>query len=63
MNLEYEEWFAKYQTLLGWIYNTIESTVALELMVYESSKQLWEAINDLFEIKRRSNIVFTKENL
>jgi hypothetical protein len=59
-NPEYENWVAQDQILLGWIYNSIDIEVASELMGYETSKQLWEAIRDLFGLKNRSNIVYYK---
>src|SRR5262249_14099067 len=41
-------------------YNTIEPTVAFELMGHETSQMLWNAINDLFGVKTRSNVIFYK---
>lgn len=62
-NLEFEDWFAQDQMLLGWIYNTIEPVVASELMGYETSQQLWTAINNLFGVKQDPMLCFTKGSL
>ncbi|KAI9178083.1 hypothetical protein LWI28_022537 [Acer negundo] len=59
-NPDYEEWIVQDQILLGWIYNSIDIDVASELMGYETSKQLWDAIRDLFGVKNRSNVVLYK---
>lgn len=59
-NPEYEDWYAQDQMLLGWLYNTIEPTVASELMGYDTSRKLWNATNELFGVKTRSNAVFYK---
>ncbi|KAI9182401.1 hypothetical protein LWI28_024967 [Acer negundo] len=59
-NPDYEEWIVQDQILLGWIYNSIDIDVATELMGYETSKQPWDAIRDLFGVKNRSNVVFYK---
>lgn len=60
VNPEYREWFAHDQNLLSWIYNLIEPLVASELICYETFRQLWDTINDLFEVKTRSCMVFCK---
>ncbi|KAL5538061.1 hypothetical protein UlMin_042271 [Ulmus minor] len=59
-NPEHENWVAQDQVLLGWLYNSIDIEVAFELIGYETSKLLWEAIRDLFGVRNRSNIVYYK---
>lgn len=40
VNPEFEDWFAHDQMLLGWLYNSIEMSVASELMGHSISKLL-----------------------
>ncbi|KAL5543220.1 hypothetical protein UlMin_010930 [Ulmus minor] len=60
-NPEHENWVAQDQVLLGWLYNSIDIEVASELIGYETSKLLWEAIRDLFGVRNISNIVYYKK--
>ena len=59
-NPEYENQVAQDQVLLGWLYKSIDIEVASELIGYETSKRLWEAIRDLFGVRNRSDIVYYK---
>ncbi|KZV37830.1 hypothetical protein F511_10860 [Dorcoceras hygrometricum] len=40
-NPEYEEWLSNDQLLLGWLYNTMSSDIASQLMRKATSKELW----------------------
>ncbi|KAL5569822.1 hypothetical protein UlMin_026397 [Ulmus minor] len=48
LNPDYENWIAQDQTLLGWLYNSIDVEVAYEVMGNESSEDLWKALETLF---------------
>ncbi|KAL5563628.1 hypothetical protein UlMin_033375 [Ulmus minor] len=61
LNPDYENWIAQDQTLLGWLYNSINVEVASEVMGNESSEDLWKALETLFGVQTRSNIVFFKK--
>lgn len=59
-NPDFEDWMVRDQILLGWLYNSMEPDVASEVMGFETSKSLWDAVKDLFGVKTRSNIVYYK---
>lgn len=46
--------------LFGWLYSSLETNIASELMGYSISKLLWDAIRDLFAIKTRANMIYYK---
>ena len=57
---KYKNWVAYDQILLGWLYNSIDIEVAFELIRYETSKLLCEAIRDFFGVRNKSNIDYYK---
>lgn len=60
VNTDFEDWVAQDQILLGWLYNSIETNVAAELIGYTTSKQLWEEIRDIYAVKTRSDVIYYK---
>lgn len=54
INPEYEAWLVVDQLLLGWLYNSITPEIATQLMGFERSKDLWDAIQELFGVQSRA---------
>lgn len=51
VNPPYETWMVTDQLLPDFLYNSMTSDVATQVMGYESAKDLWDAIQELFEIQ------------
>ena len=60
VNPKYEQWVTSDMLLLGWIYNSMVPDVALQLMGFNTAKDLWEAIQNLFGIKSRAEEYFLR---
>lgn len=60
VNPEFEDWFAQDQMLLGWLYSSIKTNLASQLMGHSTSKLLWEGIRNFFAVKSRANIIYYK---
>ncbi|TYK22689.1 T3P18.3 [Cucumis melo var. makuwa] len=58
VNPKYEKWVTSDLLLLGWIYNSMVSDMALQLMEFNTGKDLWEAIKNLFGIQSRQKKIF-----
>ena len=43
-NPAFEAWLVVDQLLLGWMYNSMTSEIATQLMGFEYSKDMWDAI-------------------
>ncbi|KAI9162298.1 hypothetical protein LWI28_025886 [Acer negundo] len=61
LNPDYEYWVTQDQNLLGWLYNSIDVEVAIEVIGNETSKDLWDALKTLFGVQTRLNVVFFKK--
>ncbi|KZV34405.1 hypothetical protein F511_34028, partial [Dorcoceras hygrometricum] len=62
-NPEYEEWLSNDQLLLGWLYSTMSSDIASQLMQKATSKELWDGAKELSGAQTRSRIVYYKAEL
>ncbi|KAA0057475.1 uncharacterized protein E5676_scaffold216G001590 [Cucumis melo var. makuwa] len=60
VNPKYEQWVTSDMLLLGLIYNSMVPDVALQLMGFNTAKDLWEAIQNLFGIKSRAEEYFLR---
>ena len=54
VNPGFEAWLVVDQLLLGWMYNSMTLEIATKLMGFEHSKDLWDAIQELFGIQSRA---------
>ncbi|KAK0589111.1 hypothetical protein LWI29_009809 [Acer saccharum] len=61
INPEYENLVTQDHNLLGWLYNSIDIEVASKVIGNETSFDLWKALETLFGVQTRSNIVFFKK--
>ncbi|MDV3187722.1 MAG: hypothetical protein Q8836_02390 [Sweet potato little leaf phytoplasma] len=61
INPLYEAWVTTDQLLLGWLYNSMTSEVATQVMGYENAKDLWDAIQSLFGIQSRAEEDFLRQ--
>ncbi|KAI4297258.1 hypothetical protein L6164_037153 [Bauhinia variegata] len=59
-NPAYEEWVTTDQLLLGWLFNSMTSDIATQLLHCETSQQLWEAVQGLVGAHTRSKITLLK---
>ncbi|XP_016901223.2 uncharacterized protein LOC107991202 [Cucumis melo] len=50
VNPKFDQWLTSYLLLLGWIYNSMTAEVAFQLKGFNTAKDLWEAIQDLFRV-------------
>ncbi|KAI4305459.1 hypothetical protein L6164_028824 [Bauhinia variegata] len=56
----YEEWVSTDQLLLGWLFNSMTSDIATQLLHCETSQQLWEVAQSLVGAHTRSRITLLK---
>ncbi|KAL0556084.1 hypothetical protein IC582_004591 [Cucumis melo] len=61
VNPKYEQWVTSDLLLLGWIYNSMVPDVALQLIGFNTAKDLWEAIQILFGIQSRAKEDFLRQ--
>lgn len=62
-NPEFEEWVSNHQLLLGWLYSTMRTDIASQLMRNSTLKELWDAAKELSGAHTRSRIVYYKAEL
>lgn len=62
-NPEYEEWLSNDQLLLGWLYSTMSSDIASQLMRKSTSKELWDAVKELSGAHTRARVFYYKAEL
>ena len=53
MNPRYEQWVTSDLLLLGWIYNSMVPDVTLQFMGFNTTRDLWKVIQDLFGVQSR----------
>lgn len=63
VNPAWEEWIATNQLLLGWIYNTLTSEIASQLIGSKTSNELWIAVRSLAGAHTRSRVTLLKGEL
>lgn len=63
INLAFEGWVTMDQLLLGWLYNTMSTELALQVLRCKTSQELWNAIKELSETQTRSRITLYKGEL
>lgn len=61
INPSYESWVAVDQLLLGWLYNSMTSDVATQVMGFQTSKDLWEVVQNLFGVQSRAEENYLKQ--
>lgn len=57
-NPEYCQWMSTDQLLMGWLYSSITSDIAMRVMGAAKSSGLWTAIEESYGVQNRSKIVF-----
>ncbi|KAI5657553.1 hypothetical protein M9H77_26346 [Catharanthus roseus] len=62
-NHEYEEWLSNDQLLLGWIYSTMSSEIASQLIRKSTLKELWDVAKELSCAHTRARVVYFKAEL
>ncbi|GKF14941.1 retrovirus-related pol polyprotein from transposon RE2, partial [Tanacetum coccineum] len=55
---EYEAWLSKDQMVMSWILNSMEHNIAEIFSYSESSKDLWEAVRDMYGNQNNSACIF-----
>ncbi|XP_031745012.1 uncharacterized protein LOC116405217 [Cucumis sativus] len=60
VNPKFDQWVTFDLLLLGWMYNSMTPEVALQLMGFNTAKDLWEAIQDLFGVQLRAEEDFLR---
>ncbi|KAA0037646.1 uncharacterized protein E6C27_scaffold277G003090 [Cucumis melo var. makuwa] len=60
VNPRHEQWVTSDLLLLGWIYNSMVPDVAFQLMEFNTTNDLWEAIQNLFGIQSRAEEDFLR---
>lgn len=55
-NPAYQSWVAVDQLVLEWMYNSMSPEIATQVMGFQTSKELWEAVQQLFEIQSRVEV-------
>lgn len=59
-NTEYETWIAVDQLLLGWLYNSMSPEIATQAIGYQTSKDLWDAVQQLFGVQSKAETDYLK---
>lgn len=60
LNLAFDAWVAVNQLLLGWLYNYMSPEIATQVMGFQNSKDLWEAVQELVGIQSKAEIDYLK---
>jgi len=48
VNVDYMNWMRSDQLLLGWLFSTIDKEVLAQVIQYESSVEVWSALESLY---------------
>lgn len=63
LNDKYEEWQVSDQILLGWLYSTVTTKIATQLIDCKSSQELWSQIQELVGANTKSKIMWYKSEI
>lgn len=61
LNPQYESWLVVDQLILGWLYNSMTTEVATQVMGYENAEDLWHVIQELFRVQLRAEEDFLRQ--
>lgn len=53
MNSEYEKWVVVEQLLLGWLDNSMTQEMGTQVVDFQTSKDLWQAVQNLLGVHSR----------
>ncbi|XP_022151683.1 uncharacterized protein LOC111019598 [Momordica charantia] len=61
LNPTYEAWIVVDKLLLGWLYNSMAADVAMQVMGFSTSRELWTAVQELFGVQSRAEVDYLKQ--